>query len=261
MAFYVKPQREFLVRPALPAIAIANVGAGLQPALELGSQHARACSGGWIAAVESLWQQSCADARTRVASDAGTGRQRSALSLAVRRACERYDSYMQTRTRRRSDKLIAYFSMEYGLTECLPIYSGGLGILSRRSPEGVQRCRSIRWSRSGLLYQKGYHQQWLNPDGWQQERYPINDFYTLPVDAGRKTRMAGLKCQVKLPTGVVYIKVWQIDVGRVKLYLLDTNIPENQRTRIATSPTRSTAAISTRASARKSCSASADCAR
>ena len=100
--------------------------------------------------------------------------------LAVyRRACERYDSYMHQGAEG-TDKLIAYFSMEYGLTECLPIYSGGLGLLSgdhlKASSDADLPLVGI-----GLLYQKGYYQQTLNPDGWQQERYPINDFYTLPV--------------------------------------------------------------------------------
>jgi starch phosphorylase len=81
----------------------------------------------------------------------------------------------------------------------------------------------------GLLYQKGYLQQTLNPDGWQQERNPINDFYTLPVLPAKDAAGQEIYVYVKLPSGVVHLKVWQISVGRVKLYLLDTNIPENQR--------------------------------
>jgi starch phosphorylase len=77
------------------------------------------------------------------------------------------------------------------------------------------------------LYQKGYHQQYLNPDGWQQERYPINDFYTLPVAPVRRADGSDLLIEVKLPAGEVFVKVWQMRVGRVSLYLLDTNIPEN----------------------------------
>jgi len=148
--------------------------------------------------------------------------------LAVyRRACERYDGYMQHGAEE-TGKLIAYFSMEYGLTECLPIYSGGLGLLSgdhlKASSDADLPLVGI-----GLLYQKGYYQQTLNPDGWQQERYPINDFYTLPVrpvldDAGKEILVS-----VKLPTGSVHIKVWHIDVGRRKIYVLDTNIPQNPR--------------------------------
>jgi starch phosphorylase len=133
---------------------------------------------------------------------------------------------MQTAREAGDDKLVAYFSMEYGLTECLPIYSGGLGLLSgdhlKASSDADYPLIAV-----GLLYQKGYHQQWLNPDGWQQERYPVNDFYTLPIEEVFDANGAALMVQVKLPTGIVHVKVWSISVGRVKLYLLDTNIPEN----------------------------------
>ena len=80
-------------------------------------------------------------------------------------------------------KLIAYFSAEYGLTECLPIYSGGLGILSG---DHLKSSSDLDYPLIGvgLLYQQGYFRQFLNPDGWQQERYPINDFYTLPLQPG-----------------------------------------------------------------------------
>jgi glycogen phosphorylase len=78
-----------------------------------------------------------------------------------------------------------------------------------------------------LLYQQGYFRQFLNPDGWQQERYPMNDFYTLPIVPVKDATGNDLKVTVKLPTGNVFIQVWKLDVGRITLYLLDTNIPEN----------------------------------
>ena len=70
--------------------------------------------------------------------------------------------------------------MEYGLVDCMPIYSGGLGVLSGDHLKAASDA-SIPLVGVGLLYQKGYLQQSLNPDGWQQERNPVNDFYTLPV--------------------------------------------------------------------------------
>lgn len=145
-----------------------------------------------------------------------------------RRACERYDSYIEIEQAAPSDALIAYFSMEYGLTECLPIYSGGLGLLSGDHLKASSDA-DIPLIGIGLLYQKGYHQQSLNPDGWQQERYPVNDFYTLPVRPVTDAEGAEVKVKIQLPSGVVTVKVWHIDVGRVKLYLLDTNIPDNER--------------------------------
>ena len=72
-------------------------------------------------------------------------------------------------------KLIAYFSAEYGLTECLPIYSGGLGILSGDHLKSSSD-RDYPLIGVGLLYQQGYFRQMLNPDGWQQERYPDQRF-------------------------------------------------------------------------------------
>jgi glycogen phosphorylase len=145
-----------------------------------------------------------------------------------RRACERFDAYMHPPEVPARDKLIAYFSMEYGLAECMPTYSGGLGVLSG---DFLKACSDsdVPIVAVGLLYQTGYLQQYLNPDGWQQERYPLNDFYTLPVTPVRDASGADLKVQVKLPAATISIKVWVMEVGRVKLYLLDTNIPENER--------------------------------
>src|SRR4029079_14589124 len=80
-------------------------------------------------------------------------------------ACERHDA--QTKRSGTDSALIAYFSAEYGLTECLPIYSGGLGILSGDHLKSASDC-AIPLVAVGLLYQGGYSRQYLNPDGWQQ---------------------------------------------------------------------------------------------
>jgi glycogen phosphorylase len=79
----------------------------------------------------------------------------------------------------------------------------------------------------GLLYQKGYLQQTLGPDGWQQERTPVNDFYSLPVTPETRADGNELLVAVTLAGTPVFLKVWRIDAGRVKLYLLDSNIPQN----------------------------------
>jgi starch phosphorylase len=146
---------------------------------------------------------------------------------AYRGACERYNAYLE-RSETVENQLIAYFSMEYGLVECMPIYSGGLGVLSGDHLKASSDAE-IPLVGVGLLYQKGYLQQALNPDGWQQERNPVNDFYTLPVRPVQNDQGQDLMVDIKLPTGKVLIKVWCMDVGRVKLYLLDTNIPENDQ--------------------------------
>ena len=158
-------------------------------------------------------------------------------------------------------KLIAYFSAEYGLTECLPVYSGGLGILSgdhlKSSSDQDYPLVGV-----GLLYQQGYFRQYLNPDGWQQERYPTNDFYTLPLAPVKDAAGEDLKVTVKLPTGEVYIQVWKTGGG--PHHAVPAGYQHLRRTRcrrIATSPIRCTAATTTRASGRRSCWASAACAR
>ncbi|MGH9658102.1 MAG: alpha-glucan family phosphorylase, partial [Bryobacteraceae bacterium] len=142
------------------------------------------------------------------------------------RACERYDAHIQGGTPHPPGKLIAYFSAEYGLTECLPIYSGGLGVLSGDHLKSASDA-NIPLVGVGLLYQNGYFRQYLNADGWQQERYPVNDFYLLPVRPVLDPEGRELKVAVDLPTGPLWIQVWCMEVGRVKLYLLDTNIPDN----------------------------------
>jgi starch phosphorylase len=117
--------------------------------------------------------------------------------------------------------------MEYGLLDCMQIYSGGLGVLSGDHMKAASDS-DIPLVGVGLLYQKGYLQQSLNPDGWQQEKNPINDFYTLPVRPVSTDSGEELLVSVSLPSGVAWIKVWRIDVGRVRLFLLDTNITQNE---------------------------------
>jgi starch phosphorylase len=227
MPFQIHPLREFLVRPALPpAIARLNEIAynlvwswdhSLRVLFQrLDPQLWKTCNQNPVLLLGRIGQA----ALERAASDPRY------LAL-YRRACTHYDTYRSAEFPQR-DELIAYFSMEYGLLDCMPIYSGGLGVLSgdhlKSSSDAGLPLVGI-----GLLYQKGYLQQSLNPDGWQQERNPVNDFYTLPVRPVKNTDGTDLVVSVGLPTGPVAIKVWHIDVGRLKLYLLDTNIPENER--------------------------------
>lgn len=148
-----------------------------------------------------------------------------------RKACERHDAYMVQglgETGHRDSMQVAYFSMEYGLLESITIYSGGLGILSG---DHLKASSDMRLSLTGigLLYQTGYLSQHLTPDGWQTERYPINDFYTWPIQPLTDANGKPVLVQVHLPTGVCHVKVWRMKIGRVTLLLLDTNIPENER--------------------------------
>ncbi|HZK48400.1 MAG TPA: alpha-glucan family phosphorylase, partial [Thermoleophilia bacterium] len=125
-----------------------------------------------------------------------------------------------------SDLTIAYFSMEFGLTECLPIYSGGLGVLSGDHLKSASHL-DIPLVGVGLLYQKGYFTQYLNPDGWQLEQYPVNDFTSLPIESVCAENGKPLFVHVDLAGRRVSIRVWKAQVGRIPLFLLDTNVREN----------------------------------
>lgn len=122
----------------------------------------------------------------------------------------------------------AYFSMEFGITECLQNYSGGLGILSGDHLKSASDL-GLPLIGIGLLYQEGYFRQYLNADGLQQESYPINDYSNLPVTLQRKADGTPIKISVTLPGRELYAQIWKVQVGRISLYLLDSNIPENSR--------------------------------
>lgn len=121
---------------------------------------------------------------------------------------------------------IAYFSMEFGLTESLPIYSGGLGVLAGDHLKSSSDL-GIPLVAVGLLYQQGYFRQRLSADGWQQENYPENDFYNLPLKLQTDAQGEPLRISVAFPGREVFVQVWCAQVGRVPLYLLDTNIAPN----------------------------------
>lgn len=122
--------------------------------------------------------------------------------------------------------LIAYFSAEFGLHECLPIYAGGLGILAGDHLKSASDL-GVPIVGVGLLYQKGYFRQHLNIDGWQQEVYIDNDFYNMPIELVRKKSGRPLTISVEFPGRSVSAQIWCASVGRVKLYLLDTNMDAN----------------------------------
>jgi starch phosphorylase len=121
---------------------------------------------------------------------------------------------------------IAYFSAEFGIHESLPIYSGGLGILAGDHLKSAGEL-GIPLVGVGLAYQQGYFRQYLNADGWQQERYPENDFFTMALEPQVDSQGAPIKISVEYPGRQVHAQIWRVAVGRVSLYLLDTNLPEN----------------------------------
>jgi len=125
-----------------------------------------------------------------------------------------------------TDFRIAYFSAEFGIHESVPVYSGGLGVLSGDHLKSASDL-GLPLVGVGLMYREGYFRQYLTVDGWQQERYPENDFFNLPLIPEVKPDGTPLLVGVPLPGREVFARIWRIQVGRVPLYLLDTNIPQN----------------------------------
>lgn len=124
------------------------------------------------------------------------------------------------------EKNIAYFSLEYGIHESLKIYSGGLGGLAGDHLKSASDM-NVPLVAVGLLYRCGYFQQYLNNEGWQQEACVENEIHRLPLKRACDANNNQIQIQIPLPDGVLKAIVWRVDVGRISLYLLDTNIPEN----------------------------------
>ncbi len=122
--------------------------------------------------------------------------------------------------------LAAYFSCEFGIDEGLPIYSGGLGVLSGDHLKSASDL-GIPLVGVGLLYQKGYFRQILSLDGWQQELYPDNDWYNMPVTLEHGADGKPLTIEVPMGGETLKARIWRVQVGRTPLYLLDSNVKEN----------------------------------
>ncbi len=143
-----------------------------------------------------------------------------------------YKRYMSHRKelslhgKKKHDLLVAYFSMEFGLCEALPLYSGGLGVLSGDHIKSSSDL-NLPLVGVGLLYDRGYLRQYLNSEGWQQEFYETNDFYNMPISLVKNAQGKPCKTWVPMDDHKVYIQIWKIQVGRTELYMLDTNVPEN----------------------------------
>ena len=146
---------------------------------------------------------------------------------------EDFDGYMNSKNTwftkkypEEKDDLIAYFSAEYGLDQTIPIYSGGLGILSGDHLKSASDL-GIPLIAVGLLYKNGYFNQKIDGDGNQQTEYNDIDLYDLPINPVKNDIGDDLIIYVKFPKRRLYLKVWSIKVGRVTLYLLDSDIEKN----------------------------------
>jgi starch phosphorylase len=121
---------------------------------------------------------------------------------------------------------VAYFSMEFGLSEALPIYSGGLGNVAGDQLKAANDL-GVPVVGVGLLYQQGYFRQYIDDDGNQTALYPYNDPGQLPVTPVRDAEGEWFRLPVNLPGGKLWLRAWQARVGRVTLFLLDSNDPAN----------------------------------
>ena len=146
---------------------------------------------------------------------------------------EDFDGYMNSKNTwftkkypEEKDDLIAYFSAEYGLDQTIPIYSGGLGILSGDHLKSASDL-GIPLIAVGLLYKNGYFNQKIDGDGNQQTEYNDIDLYDLPINPVKNDIGDDLIIYVKFSKRRLYLKVWSIKVGRVTLYLLDSDIEKN----------------------------------
>lgn len=121
---------------------------------------------------------------------------------------------------------VAYFSAEFGLHESLPVYSGGLGVLAGDHLKSASDL-GIPLVGVGLLYDEGYFSQRIDREGWQQEVYSELDINDLSIRPGLDARGKPVVISVETRGGSIFARVWRVNVGRVRLYLLDTDIPEN----------------------------------
>lgn len=121
---------------------------------------------------------------------------------------------------------VAYFSMEYMLSEALPIYSGGLGNVAGDQLKSASDL-GVPVVAIGLLYQQGYFRQIIDSNGDQQALYPYNDPGQLPITPLRKANGEWLRLEIALPGWSIWIRTWQVTVGKVKLFLLDSNDAAN----------------------------------
>ena len=165
------------------------------------------------------------DTIERMSADPDTRKNVEDLVQARRHAMEIPAWFQQAYPDTRLTK-VAYFSMEFMLNEALPIYSGGLGNVAGDQLKAASDL-GVPVIGVGLLYQQGYFRQLIDQDGAQQAIFPFNDPGQLPITPLRHPDGAWLRLQLDLPGYPIWLRAWQVQVGRVKLYLLDSNDPAN----------------------------------
>ncbi len=150
-----------------------------------------------------------------------------------RKIFEEFDQYLGERTSTKNEydpikwaSPVAYFSPEFGIHESLPIYSGGLGVLAGDLLKAASDLK-LPMVGVGLLYKHGYFHQRIDKNGWQIAEYPESDFSNMPVQIVQDDRGNDVQLAIELPGRTLFANIWEVKVGRVTLYLLDTDVPRN----------------------------------
>jgi starch phosphorylase len=134
--------------------------------------------------------------------------------------------YAERSAGREEPSLFAYFSMEFGIHECLPIYSGGLGVLAGDHLKSASDL-GVPLVGVSLFFRQGYFRQYLNHEGWQQEHNPDTEVFHLPLIPELAPDGSPLMVSVPFPGRELWVRIWRVQVGRVPLYLLDANVSRN----------------------------------
>ncbi len=152
----------------------------------------------------------------------------------VRRVLDQFEAYLQApdtwaaeQASQLQEKPIAYFSAEFGLSETLPIAAGGLGVLAGDHAKSASDL-GLPFVGISLFYRQGYFMQAINDENWQTEYYSMLNPKNLPMESVLEAKGEPLTCMVQIATSQVRFKVWRVNVGRIPLYLMDTNLPENE---------------------------------
>jgi len=203
-------------------------------ALDLGSSWNHAADDVWRQLDPLLWelthnpwgvlQTTSRERIERLSGDPGF-RKRVDELLQARRLTAHAPAWFQ-QTHRSALPFVAYFSMEFMLSEALPIYSGGLGNVAGDQLKAASDL-GVPVIGVGLLYQQGYFRQLIDSDGAQEAIYPYNDPGQLPITPLRRANGEWLRLQLDLPGYPLWLRAWQVQVGRVKLYMLDSNDAAN----------------------------------
>ena len=152
----------------------------------------------------------------------------------VRSVLDQFEAYLQApdtwaaeQASQLQKKPIAYFSAEFGLSETLPIAAGGLGVLAGDHAKSASDL-GLPFVGISLFYRQGYFMQAINDENWQTEYYSMLNPKNLPMEPVLDAKGEPLTCMVQVATSQVRFKVWRVNVGRIPLYLMDTNLPENE---------------------------------